>query len=155
MARKSRRNKGVRITVTGVKEIDRALDGLGDKLRKKVLNKLLRSAAKPINKQAKALAPVGETGMLKKHIKTRKKKGAKRGDFALEVRTGTREEMGIPKDAPAYYPAVQEYGSEKKNIPAKRYMRTAYETKQGEARKIMRDGVADEVKKVKAKAAKK
>lgn len=58
----------VEVKLRGIEELQRAVLGLKDDLRKKVVMGALRDGAKPIVKAAKALAPV-KSGLLRSRIK--------------------------------------------------------------------------------------
>lgn len=79
-----------RISVTGVKEIDRVLRGLPKEISHKVQQAAHVAAAKPLVEREKLLAPEGPTGRLVDSI------GAvrvplKRADFVGEVNVGPRK----------------------------------------------------------------
>jgi HK97 gp10 family phage protein len=59
---------GVKITVYGEEALYKAFDGMDDKLRKKGLRQALKVVGRMWRDGAKSLAPVGETGMLRKSI---------------------------------------------------------------------------------------
>lgn len=60
------------VTVQGLPEFEKALDALPNAVAKKVLEGALRSGAGVIRRQAKALAPVGEKGLIRRALKVRK-----------------------------------------------------------------------------------
>ena len=57
--------------VTGNKKIDKMFAAMPKKVQNKILRDEIKKAAKPMHDSAKAMAPVGEEGMLKRSIKQR------------------------------------------------------------------------------------
>ena len=112
----------VDISVFGDKQLQRALKALPINVEKKVVRQALRKAAKPVLDTAKSLVPV-KTGALKKSLKLRALRKQKRGQFGVQVMTGTREQLGIAADDPYYYPMAVEVGTAK--APAHPFMRPA------------------------------
>lgn len=87
-----------------------------------------RDGAKVVQAAAKANAP-HRTGALKRSIKVRSHRRS-RVRFGVEVRTGTREELGIPADAPGYYPMSIETGWTFRGgttVPARPFLRPAFD----------------------------
>lgn len=79
----------VKISVTGVKEIDAVLTGLPLQLNHSVMQSAHADAAKPLVEKAKLLAPEGINGYLVDSIGT-VKPGLKRANEVGEVLTGPR-----------------------------------------------------------------
>lgn len=100
---------GVWVHFSGGKELERQLHGFKATFAKKVVTKAARSAAKPILAKAKALCPV-KTGNLKKSLKLRAVRSNRSGYAGVWIAPGTREELGIHKDDPYYYPSAVEFG---------------------------------------------
>lgn len=117
-------------------DVFRELKKVSKIIGRKILRQALRAGAKPIRDSVRSLAPRGKTGRLKKHIKVLAARRSRRGP-GMVVRTGTRKEMRIRANAKGYYPAVQEYGSDKRNIQAVRFMRRGFRDNQGRAVKII------------------
>jgi len=92
-------------------ELVRAMTALPIKFENRVISKALTKAMGIYRKAARVAAPVA-TGRLKKSIKTKsiKRRGRNRNQIAKRVSTGTRADLGIPKDAKGYYPTAIEYG---------------------------------------------
>lgn len=124
--------KMISIEVLGDKALQRKLRALPIAMEKKIVRKALREAGRPILASAKALVPV-RTGALKKSLRLRALKRS-RGSFGVQVRTGTREELGIPADAPYYYPMAVEVGTG--HAPAHPYMRPALKSNEGKSIRI-------------------
>lgn len=116
--------------VTGDKEIDRLLSQLPRSLARKVLTKAIRKGMKPVLKTARATAPK-DTGNLKKSTKLKMGKRS-----ALAVRMNVISEATSPNGF--FYPAVQNYGSEKRGIPATRWMSKTYEKHEESAKAEIR-----------------
>ena len=112
------------LEVKGFKAVIKTFNVLDDNLQRKVLRQALRSGAKIIQKAAKAKSPVGITGNNKKFIKIKSLKRS-RVTVGVAVVTGTREQLGIPRDEFGYYPMVLEYGS--KHVKKQPFMKPALE----------------------------
>lgn len=81
------------VRIEGADALKSLLKELPQKFTEKELVRVLKQAAKPMVKDAKSRAPVGETGMLKKHIKVMKdKKKFARGNAQIL--------FGVTKKAP-------------------------------------------------------
>jgi len=126
----------------GIKELDQVLAALsGDKaLSNKVAGQILRKAEKPIVEEARRLVPVGE-GDTKKSIGGIAGRGQGRG---------TQRYIGPRRGGPfkGYAGHLIEYGTaprRKKNgqetgsMPARPFMRPAYDAKKDEAIQIIKD----------------
>ncbi|WP_417848372.1 HK97-gp10 family putative phage morphogenesis protein [Thalassoglobus sp.] len=74
------------VYLTGVKEIDKKLATLEQKLQKKVLRKAMRTGMKGIQSEIKARMPK-DTGATAKGVKVRAAKKQKRGSIGIEVRS--------------------------------------------------------------------
>lgn len=120
------------LIVTGHKKLDKLLRHVDTKLAKQVGRKAIRDANKKTLADARANAPVDD-GLLKKMIKLRAIKRTRTG-FGVLVRIDSKDMPDKP-----FYPIVQEYGSEKRNIPAVAYMRRAYESNK---RRVLKEVIA-------------
>lgn len=127
----------VDISVLGERELERKLAKLTAGVQRKIVRRALRDAAKPIRDAAKSRAPV-KSGRLRRNIKVRSMRRS-RVRLGVLVRTGTRDEMGIPSDSPWYYPAIIEYGYE--NVPANPFLRGALDSNRQKALRIISDSV--------------
>ncbi len=125
----------VEVEFKGLKEIQRNMRRLGQR-GYEVGRTALRKSTVPIKEEAKRLAPV-ETGLLEETIRSGTLRQRNREVIAYQVTTGTRLKLKIPADASGYYPAVQEYGSKKLNIPDLRYMLNALERKRDQSISII------------------
>jgi len=121
------------ISLTGDKALQKKLNRLPKVMQKKIVRKALREGARPVLASARSKAPV-RTGAMKKSLKLRARR-ARRGNFGVEVRTGTRAELGIPENDPGYYPFSVEFGHG--NVPAQPFMRPALDENREPALKII------------------
>ena len=96
------------IELFGDKQLVQRFQALERGVGKKVLRRALREAGRPVLASAKQNAPV-DTGKLKDTLKLRAKK-SRRNTYGVEIRTGTRSELGIDSTAGGFYPASQEFG---------------------------------------------
>lgn len=135
--------------IHGMPELLRALKDLGgDKIAKKEFRKALRAAAKPIQRQAVANAPVHDgpypegrenrfPGKLKSEIKVRAAKRSRKNAAAILV-SSSGQKSAYQGDA--YYGAFNEYGTSR--MKGKPFMRPAFdsqkETAINEAASVMR-----------------
>lgn len=79
----------VKISVTGIAEIDRVLKGMPAQLSHTVLGQAHAAAAKPLIERAKLIAPEGPTGRLIDSIGVEKESFAKAGQLG-QVQAGPR-----------------------------------------------------------------
>jgi len=107
----------LKIHVEGLREATQSLDELEKKVRNKIIRKAQREGCKEIQAEKKRLAPVGETGELKKSIKVR---SAKRKKDRISTLVQTRIE-----DAP--HGPLLNYGT--KHIEARRFLNQAVDNK--------------------------
>lgn len=137
--------------VEWLKGSDKALGEVGTKAtQKNILRRTLLKAAKPIDDQASALAPA-ETGKLQVSVitgtqLTRRQKSTahKAGTLGVvEVHVGTALSRGL----------FQEFGTVK--MPAKPFMRPAWDANKDGALKIIAAELWAEIEKSAAKAARK
>ena len=117
--------KFVSIEVLGDKALQRKLKALPIALERKIVRKALRAAAKPVLATAKAMVPV-ESGKLQKGLKLRALTKQKRGQFGVQVRTPTRDELGLPYAERYYYPAHLELGHG--NVAGRPFLRNALDS---------------------------
>lgn len=129
------------ITVLGDREIERALTRLPEREAPKIVRRAFRDSAKRLRPKIAAATPV-DTGRLKRGMAAAKVRSAarKRGEIKVGVVMPTREELGIPPGATAYYPYVLEYGSATLGRPPLRFVRgTVDANRESEWRQIGRD----------------
>lgn len=124
------------VTLNGVKQVQRSLEQFQPTLQKKLQRRATRKAGKPVLDTARARVPV-MTGKLRKNLKLRSVK-RKRGStvVGVSVKTPERHVLGISESDPYYYPSVIEYGSAKRNISPRPYLRPALDQNKNNVRKI-------------------
>lgn len=83
----------VKLSVTGLKEIDSVLKGLPNQLQDRVLKNAHADAAKVLIRDAQATAPMGKTGNLKKSIGVERISIKKTNELGL-IRVGPRRKGG-------------------------------------------------------------
>lgn len=133
--------KAGKVTITGVDNLERALNELGPKLGQKVIRQSFREALRPILAKIKSEIPDKQVA---KAVKLRAWNKRKRNAIGLEVRIGDRD---INKED---WNALRrrEYGT--KTVPAEPFMRPAFDS-MGEsclyrAMRLIREGIDREVK---------
>lgn len=128
---------GFDISVLGDKALQKKLDSLGKQAGGKMLQSAMREAMKPVLDAARAAAP-RDTGNLARKIKLSSVRLRGKGK-GIAVKTPTRAQLGIPKDAKGYYPAHQEYGTRRN--PARPYMRPALLNNRARVLEALRAGL--------------
>lgn len=147
---------GITMRLEGAMELQRRLSTLPAKVEKKVVRRSLRVGAKMFQRQAKANAPVGETGDLKRALAVRAGR-RRRGSASVRVIFNTKKYplVSYTRGGKRYfYPAAVEYGWKKPDgtrHPAQPYFRPAFETEKHRAlnatMREMRNGVEAEARK--------
>jgi HK97 gp10 family phage protein len=132
-------------TITGIKEIDRALQELEKNVAKKVIRQAMRKAMKPVKQQVEANAP-RVTGKLAGNVKIKAIKKS-RTKIGIRVQIGAKEFTGE-----TFYGAFLEYGT--KDIPAKGFMRQAFDSAKEEAKGIAIEEIKKGIERDAAKGAK-
>ncbi len=148
------------VRVEGLAELKQVLERtLPDRLQGKALQGALAKAVRPIVQQARTLAPV-DTGRLRLAIYSKRSKFSKRGHESriVAVRRGKKAQK---RDRDAFYWKFVEFGhmtraSKKvagvpRFIPARPFMRPAFEANKLKALEIVRTELAGEIKKVAAR----
>ncbi|MCK5581820.1 MAG: HK97 gp10 family phage protein, partial [Candidatus Omnitrophica bacterium] len=119
------------VRVDGLKELDRELRGLGEKVARRALRSALNTGAQVIKKDAIARAPFLTGRLAKKSIyvkRTREKGNKFKEVYIIGVRTGRREGQ---KNRNAFYWFFSEFGT--KFMAAKPFLVPAFESKKNEA----------------------
>lgn len=119
------------VEITGLKELDQALQELAWPAARRALRKGMRQGANVVRDEARAKAPV-DSGNLKRLIRTRERS---------EDQGNMRFAVEIPRSA--FYGRFLEYGTSK--MAAKPFMRPAAENKTEEAVTKMRDALAEAI----------
>lgn len=151
----------VSVRVDGLAELGQALQSFGPKLGTRYLKRATFAAAALIRAEAKARAPIGDTGALQESISVFKRPS---GELMAEYDVGIRQVKlshalnrfnrrlkrdGLPyfRDT-VYYARFVEYGfihSGGKFIPARPFMRPAFDNKAEAAVEVFRVILADGV----------
>jgi HK97 gp10 family phage protein len=128
----------VTVKITGVKEVQDALNSLPDAVRADALGNVLFEAAKPIADAARANAPV-RTGKLRDSIKiSLRARGM--GEWVRASRGA-----GIFIGATAPHAHFSEFGTARE--PAQGWFRRAYDSAAPKARQVLETGLLDAVMK--------
>jgi len=151
-------------SITGINEVKKLFEQVG-KAPAKVLTKAAKSAGKVVQMAAKAHAPVGETGALRKGIKLKAEK-AKKGKRVYQIFIDNNpyfvklsKNPNISKKTGkllrsakrSFYPASQEYGwtDEHGNYtPGYQYMHKAADENGARAKAMMLEVMAKELDKL-------
>ena len=133
------------LKIEGFEEVFKTLDTLDDKLQGKIMRPALRVGATIIEKAAKAKSPVGITGKNKRFIKVKALKRSRK-TIGVMIQTGTREQLGIPRDEFGYYPMVLEFGS--KNQKKDPFMKPALQQNHAKATSAIGKEVKSGLKKL-------
>lgn len=139
----------VTVEVHGLAELDRALAQLPQEVAGRALQAAVNSAARVIGDEAERLAPVGkeahrvgkgkkarlvQPGNLKRGIRVRKLRGT---DFeAAAVITVSRA---------AFYAKFVEFGVPEHAIPARPFLRPAFDTRGAEAIAVLKERLAKRI----------
>lgn len=147
---------GVKITITGDKEVDAILASLSDKIAKQTLNRGIKAGARFLLFRAQSRMPK-DTGIAVNNmlVKTRRKK-RRRGTVAMNVQfrtdpivrnsqTETATAEGTKVSEGGFYPSVIEYGSIKRNRPMLAPLRRTYESDGSTAQAIVTDAIRQDV----------
>jgi HK97 gp10 family phage protein len=138
--------------VRGGKALAAKLRKLPNKISNKIQRKGLRAGAKLIQRAAKKLAPK-DTGLLRSSLRVRAGKPRK-GKVAVRVMTGEGDYKGE-----TFYGSFLEYGhrlghrklgSQRKMIPAKPYMKPAFEQNKDAAVKAVRQAIREGIREAKS-----
>lgn len=125
------------VTIHGLPRLRAQFSELKDKSQRAVLRSAIRSAARPVVKEAKLLVPVDE-GDLKAGIKS-----------SVSVKQGGSVEALIGFEQDDFYGRFVELGTSK--MPARPFLRPALENKQDEVVKIFADAIDAQIQRVAAK----
>lgn len=148
----------LKLELKNSKKLERALRKLDVKIRKKITRDALRPAAKIIQQKAKANAPRGKTGELRKAIKVRALKRS-RVNTGIQVRLdwgskGAKSAAATKGRRLPYYAGFQELGyrigsrklgNKRTLVPGKHFMENAFKSEGPRARdlaiKLMWQGI--------------
>ena len=139
---------GTFIKVDGLKELQAAINRLGNNLDKKAVKSGLAAAGKVIREEAKAIAKsknLKKSGALIKNIAIKHERQSK-GQYEHEIHVGVRHGKSRGKDNDPYYWWFLEFGTSK--ITAKPFMAPAFETKKVVAVDSFKEAVSKMVNKM-------
>jgi HK97 gp10 family phage protein len=139
-----RRGRESVVSIEGLKELEDKLQRLDDKTQNEIGARAVEEAGEIVLKSARANAPV-DTGRLRQGIHMVVVKAGRKGQrgWRAKVRTGTRDDMGIPMDDTSYYPASQEFGWNEN--PGQPYMRPAFHENKAKCIAVMQDEFAKRI----------
>lgn len=132
------------LKIEGFESVIKTFNRLPDKLQKKALRPALRAGAKIIQKAAKEKSPT-LSGKNKKFIKIKSLKRS-RLEIGVEIQTGTREELDIPRNEFGYYPMTLEYGSQ--HVKKQPFMKPALEQNRVKATNAIAKELGKQIKKL-------
>ena len=133
---------GVTMNLTGMDNLQKTLRTLEKKVERKIVRTAVRSGAKIIQAEAKAVAPY-KTGILRRSISVRARKKRKKAEFSMNVLFDTRKypqlvsfSVGSSSNLKTrkltgkryFYPAALEFGTTTRpNIKTKGWFRKAWD----------------------------
>lgn len=132
------------IKVEGLDQLADRLKGLGPDISKKSLAKSVSRGARVVRKKVEQLAPV-DTGRLRRSVyvkKMPKQSNGQQQTYIVAVRSGKRYQK---TDRDAFYWRFHEFGTEK--LPAKPFIRPAFEGSKFEAADKIKEVLIKEVAK--------
>lgn len=116
------------INIAGGKELQEFLRQLPKRVERNIMRAALRAGARVIANEAKKLAPAGDSGKLKKSLRT----GSEFSKNKVEayVRAGGRR-SGAAKDKDAFYAQFVEFGTAAHQISPKNKKKLKFRAKDG------------------------
>ena len=138
----------VDISMLGDKQLERQLRTLPDRVQKKIVRSAFVKAARPILIAVRRSVPGSGDNqrLLRKGIKARMGRRTRRQRVARFIALPSRESLGIPGDAPHYWPAALEYGhvSGKERgrfVPPRSYLRKGFDETERQAFGIVKSEI--------------
>lgn len=124
----------------------KALERMEGKIAKKVLRRAMRASIKRVREKVAAATPV-DTGKLRRAMATApiRTVATKRGTLGIGLMLPTRAALGIPAESKSYYPAVVEYGSAKRRLPARSFLRHTVDTNISAEHALLADDIAKDI----------
>jgi len=130
----------VTVTISGLDELEKALEAIDDKLATKYVREAVREGGKVVKAEMVTMAPRGETGLLAEHfdVRTGKTKGEPRAVSAyigpnsreiIHTQSGGKT-SGLPRTA-AFISRLLEFGSIR--MPKHPFLTAAWEACKGRA----------------------
>jgi HK97 gp10 family phage protein len=159
----------ISVQITGLKELQKALNELPKEIQGRPLRSAVSAAAKVIVDDVKARVPVGETGNLKTAVyryRSRRNSATGRETFFVGIRQGkaqykdtayNRRKGRVGKNyktaGEAYYWRFLEFGTAK--MQAKPFLRPAFEANKSRAVDVMKERLGKAIQTQAKKLAKK
>lgn len=159
----------ITVQITGLKELQKALEQLPKEIQGRPLRSAVSAAAKVIVDDVKTRVPVGETGNLKTAVyryRSRRNSATGRETFFVGIRQGkaqykdtayNRRKGRVGKNyktaGEAYYWRFLEFGTAK--MQAKPFLRPAFEANKSRAVEVMKDRLGKSIQTQAKKLAKK
>jgi len=151
----------IEVKIEGLKQLQEAMSNLSQDIQKNSLRVAVSAASKVILDEAKRLAPQGETGNLRKALyryRSRSQSAPGKETFIVGVRKGKKEYVDNARnrrlkrvgkkytvEGKAYYWRFIEFGTSK--MPAKPFLRPAFEAKKELAVERFKSKLAEAIKK--------
>lgn len=138
---------GVTFEVEGLKELQEKLRALGPKVARNALRSAVNAGAQVVRKEVQARAPI-DTGTLRRAIyikQIRELSNEFQQTFYIGVRRGKKYQK---KKMDAWYAMMVEFGTSK--MPAKPYIRPAFESKKVEAAARIKEKLMERIEKMAA-----
>lgn len=158
----------ISVKIEGLKELQMALNTLPLEIQKRPLRSAVSAGAKVIEQEAEKRAPV-RTGNLQKaiyRVRSRSESSVGRETYNVAVRKGKATYADSAKNRRlgragktyatqglAYYWRFLEFGTV--NMPARPFLRPAFEARKNDALRAMQEKLADAITKISKKLAKK
>lgn len=138
--------KSAKLSLTGDKELEKALRSLGPRVAKKVLRQAISAAASPVVKSAKANV-TERSGLLKKSLGKKVRANKRRGTASARVgaRTNVKGEVDGKPHVPWRIAHLVELGhiaADGSHVPAKPFLRPAADENETKAVQVMSDKLA-------------
>ena len=144
----------IEMTLEGGKQLEAKLLDLERKVAKKVVRSAVRAGSKPILAAAKANASAvvgGAMGaIISKSLQVRAAKKQRRGQYVVQIRHSEKANAELVDESSGsryYIPNAIEYGhaspgrgggrNAPKDVPARPYMRPAFDTSKGQAQQAL------------------
>lgn len=128
----------VTVEILGDEELRRKLRGLRRQELRRPLSRAARAEARKVLLTARSVVPV-DTGALRRGLRVRAIRRSRRR-IGFQVQTPKRRKLGITRSG--YYPSAVEYGFRHarsgRQVPARPYIRPAFERNVEAAKRAMR-----------------
>ena len=132
------------ISMLGDVQLQKNLSELERAIQRKIVMKGARAAIMHVFPKMKAKVPPGRvTGRMKDTMKVKAGKLFRRTRVAMNIYTGTREELNLDPEQTSYYPAHVELGTRLRS--AKSFIRAPFANARNDMIKILGDVIGDEI----------